>query len=441
MTGEANNTVVYHPSLPFSTGGGEEQASCAFSCPVSAGVLDLETGAAAGLGAFNDFFVETRDAGLCPAAGEILVSGVRPGEGVTGLVQYYKGGERRIVEKTFEACDYFCREGLIIGHNLLGFDLPFLAARAAILGVPVPAWVTRGDRVFDTYKMFNTGYGKFATGMLSLQETAALWGRVPDGDSGANFGDLWRGGTDGQRDSLRHYNMLNLVDSLCLAVHSGALGWPEGFVVEPTKVFGWSNCGEYSDSPQDISPCDISQPFFHWITAPKPGLLENGPRAIGGWGRTSSTEARLDFPRGAGRLDAGATMVVGYISSDAGLLHPEDESAAIESGIAEIARLNEEGIAPFTDSPGVSKNYICLRLSAHGGILPSWFSGDDIFLDDRVRGMGEDFLRAVAIAAGTDSARIPIYTGGDATDFMETVRRIGAHRANTAAMFSRRTAA
>jgi hypothetical protein len=396
-------------------------------------VLDLETGAAAGLGAFNDFYVETRDAGLCPAAGEILVSGVRLGGETEGLMQYFKGGERRIIEKTFEACDYFCREGVLTGHNLSGFDLPFLAMRASALGIPVPSWVVQGDKVYDTYRMFNSGRGKFSTGMLSLRETGALWGRQPDTESGANFGEIWRGGTEGQRDALRHYNMLNLVDTLCLALHSGTLGWPEAVCLEPTVRFGWSDAGEYRLILEEFDALpegEAMTPFFQWITAPKPGLLEAGPRAVGGWGRTASLDSRRDYPRGQGRLDAGATMVVGFVSSEQALLFPEDESFVIERGLAQIESLNAKQGAVYTDEPGVSRNYICLRLSTHGGILPPWFANSGIFLEDKVRGMGEDFVRALGKGLGGVDARVPLYCGQDPERFLEVAGRVCAHRVN-----------
>ncbi len=425
--------VAYHPSLPFSKGEGDAQVKCAFSCPVEAGVLDLETGAAAGLGAFNDFYVETRDAGLCAAAGEILVSGVRPAGNLEGLIQFFKGGERRIIEKTFEACDHFCKEGVVVGHNLLGFDLPFLAVRAGALGVSIPSWVVSGERVVDTYKMFNGGRGKFSTGMLSLQETGALWGRTPDTESGANFGEIWRGGTDGQRELLRHYNMLNLIDTLCLAVHSGILGWPDGVSVIPTQKFGWENDERYRFELEDVPDAETLNPFFQWITAPKPGLYEMGPRIIGGWGRTVSDESKSDYPRSAGRLDAGATMIVGFVSSEGEFLNTSDESTVIEKGIMEIERMTRDKGGIYTDDPHLSRNFVCLRLSLHGGILPPWFGNSGIFVDDKIRGLGEDFVRALGSGLGGVDARMPLYCGQDEELFLKVAKRIGAHRANATA--------
>jgi hypothetical protein len=281
--------------------------------------------------------------------------------------------------------------------------------------------------------MFNGGRGKFSTGMLSLQETGAIWGRTPDTESGANFGEIWRGGTDGQRELLRHYNMLNLIDTLCLAVHSGILGWPDGVSVSPTKKFGWNNDERYQFALDDVPDAEMINPFFQWITAPKPGLFEAGPRIIGGWGRTSSEESKSDYPRGSGRMDAGATMIVGFISSEGSHLNPEDESDVIEKGIMEIDRLSREGRGVFTDDPHLSRNFVCLRLSLHGGILPPWFGNSGIFLDDKVRGLGEDFVRALGCGLGGVDARIPLYCGQDGSHFLETSKRIAAHRANATA--------
>lgn len=430
--------VLYHPCLPFSGGEGRDQVACLFSCPVKTGVLDLETGAQAGLGAFNDFFVETRDAGLCPAAGEVLVSGVRPDPDTHGFVQFFKGGERRIIEKTLDACSIFVREGMLVGHNLLGFDLPFLAVRAGAHGIPIPSWVSGSDRVFDTYRMFGSTFSKFSTGMLSLQETAGLWGRVPDGDSGANFGDLWRGGTEGQRDSLRHYNMLNLIDSMCLALHSGVLGMPLGATNAPSKTFGWEDGGEYASGDLPIVPrTKKTAPFFHWITAPIPGLLQNGPRKKSGWGKTVSEEAKKDYPKGTGRMDAGACMIVGFSCSGGSILRSDCESSIIEKGLVELFKMRESGVVPYTENPSVFKNYTCLRLSVHGGILPRWFGLELEMRDDRIRGLGDDGLTALGLGLGSVDVRIPSFTGQPAGDFLDIAENIAAARANAADFFGR----
>lgn len=432
------DSVLYHPSLPFSRGEGREQVSCIFSCPVKAGVLDLETGPQAGLGAFNDFFVETRDAGLCPAAGEILISGVRPDPNVDGFVQFSKGGERRIVEKTLESCGSFIRDGLLVGHNLLGFDLPFLSVRAGVHGLAIPSWLSGSDRILDTYRMFNTSFSKFSTGMLSLQETAALWGREPDTDSGASFGELWRGGTEGQRDSLRHYNMLNLIDSLCLAVHSGVLGQPSSATSIPTLEFGWEGTEEFEYELPAPPATRKNAPFFHWITAPVKGLFQNGPRRKAGWGKTIEDSVKKDYPRGTGRLDAGACMIVGFLSSSRSLLHLEGESQAIEGGLTELRRMNGEGITPYTENPAVFKNYTCLRISTHGGVLPPWFSRYATLKDDRLRRLGDGGLDAVALGLGLSDIRIPSFCGQDHGAFLDVASTIATHRANKAAFFEER---
>jgi hypothetical protein len=428
---DSDSSICYHPDLPFSGGGGEAQTACVFSAPMKIGVLDLETGARAGLGAFNDFFIETRDAGLCPAAGEVLVSGVRPDSSTNGFLQFFKGGEKRIIEKTLESCEEFVRSGLLIGHNLLGFDLPFLAFRASANGLTVPEWVrSENNGILDTYRLFNKSFCKFSTGMLSLQETAGLWGRKPDGDSGANFGDLWRGGTEGQRDYLRHYNMLNLIDSLCIALHSGLLGLPKDTRSDASLSFGWENAEEYHYNIP-VAPARIkSGAFFHWITAPRPGLLSDGPRKGAGWGKTVAEDCRKDYPRGSGRLDAGAVIIVGFSSSEGSAINIAREEEIIGQGLAVLKTMVTGGKSPRTDNPHVFKNFTCLRLSTHGGILPKWFAHCDAFQDDRIRGLGESGLVALGKGLGIDDMRIPSYTGQDAEEFVQATEGIASHRAN-----------
>lgn len=434
--------LLFHPDLPFSEGEGTPQFAAALSTGRRFGVLDLETAPAAGLPAFNDFFVETRNAALVPAAGEILLSGVRhpSDDGPAPLIQYHKGGEARIIEKTVEACSAFARDGVIIGHNLAGFDLPFLAVRAAAHGMPVPAWSVSGDRVLDTLRMFG-GWGKFRTGMLSLQDTAALWGREPDLHSGASFGDLWRAGTAAQRDSLRHYNLLNLVDTVCLALHSGHLGTPEGTVPTPRVVQEiWQPSDGYEFEVETPNPPPPSpQPaFFQWITSPLPGLMEHGPFKKAGWGRTSAPAAKEDYPRGSGRLDASSVRVVGFVSSRNQVLDLESEASAIALGVEEIRRLSEESGRVLTEAPHYAKSFICLRASVHGGILPPWFASEKHQVEDRPSVLGPEFLEATAASCGVKDARIPSYGGADIGEFLEASWRIAAHRAIWGAAFPSR---
>lgn len=426
--------LLFHPELPFSDGEGSTQFAVAMSTGSRFGVLDLETAPAAGLPAFNDFFVETRNAALVPAAGEILLSGVRhpEAEGPAPLIQYHKGGEARIIEKTIEACSSFARDGVLVGHNLGGFDLPFLAVRAAAHGIPVPAWSVSGDRMLDTLRLFG-GWGKFRTGMLSLQDTAALWGREPDVHSGASFGDLWRAGTASQRDSLRHYNLLNLVDTVCLALHSGRLGLPQGTVAAPVPIQEiWQPSEGYEFGvemlPRPSRPGKLPG-FFQWLTSPLPSLMEHGPFRKAGWGRTSSPAARGDYPRGSGRLDASSVRVVGFVSSQNQSLDLESEASAISLGLEEIHRLSEECGTVLSEAPHYSKGFICLRASVHGGILPSWFATEKSLREDRSTTLGPEFLDAVAVSAGISDARIPSYTGSDIGEFLEFAWRISAHRA------------
>lgn len=439
MTARADPSqgLLFHPDLPFSDGEGTAQFAAALSTGAHFGVLDLETAPAAGLPAFNDFFVETRHAALVPAAGEILLSGVRhpsvtPSEtGPAPLIQYHKGGEARIIEKTVEACSAFAKDGVIIGHNLAGFDLPFLAVRAATHGMPVPAWAVSGDRVLDTLRMFG-GWGKFRTGMLSLQDTAALWGREPDLHSGASFGDLWRAGTAAQRDSLRHYNLLNLVDTVCLALHSGHLGLPKGVIPAPRvvqEIWQPSDGYEFGAEMPVAAPNQPIPAFLQWLTSPLPGLMEHGPFRKSGWGRTSTTAAREDYPKGSGRLDASSVRVVGFVSTHNQVLDLESEASAIAMGIEEIRRLSEENPTVLTEAPHYAKGFICLRASVHGAILPPWFSSERSLREDRPSVLGPEFLEAVSVRCGVTDARIPSYGGSDIGEFLESAWRIATHRA------------
>lgn len=79
------------------------------------------------------------------------------------------------------------------GHNVKGFDLPFLIRRSWVLGVPVPESVIRENRFWnpifaDTMEIFGCGQYGFRISLDNLCRALGLDGK---NGSGAMFGELW----------------------------------------------------------------------------------------------------------------------------------------------------------------------------------------------------------------------------------------------------------
>jgi hypothetical protein len=85
----------------------------------------------------------------------------------------------------------------LVGHNIHGFDLPFLVRRSWLHGISVPAGVIENGRYWspcfvDTAKEWGLGsYGSF----VSLDSLAKFFGAggKPDDVTGADFHRLWFG--------------------------------------------------------------------------------------------------------------------------------------------------------------------------------------------------------------------------------------------------------
>lgn len=92
---------------------------------------------------------------------------------------------------------------MVVGHNVVNFDIRFLWQRAIILGIRMPRWFPRdpkpwGHDVFDTMTAFAGARGSI--GMAKLCDALGLEGK---GDiDGSMVGQLW---ATGQRDRVAAY--------------------------------------------------------------------------------------------------------------------------------------------------------------------------------------------------------------------------------------------
>ena len=84
---------------------------------------------------------------------------------------------------------------VIVGHNVIGFDIRFLWQRAIVLGITMPTWFPRDPKPWageavDTMTAFAGSRGMI--GMDKLCQALGIEGK--DGIDGSMIGDLWARG-------------------------------------------------------------------------------------------------------------------------------------------------------------------------------------------------------------------------------------------------------
>ena len=122
--------------------------------------------------------------------GEVLLVSI----GRDGTYNDYYGDEDEILEHTWAVLDHALGRGhRIVGHNIFGFDLPFLIRRSYLHGVRVPVSIfnhqyRRWNEGFkDTMKLWSLAdYQSF----ISLSNLSAFLGGPPVG-KGDKFSEMW----------------------------------------------------------------------------------------------------------------------------------------------------------------------------------------------------------------------------------------------------------
>lgn len=101
--------------------------------------------------------------------------------------------EARLIDQFFAAFDPYHSQTLV-GHNIAGFDIPFLTRRALVLGVKLPAqWPKNvkpwSDKIHDTMQMLG---GKDYTSLDKLCRALGIPGK--DGFDGSQVAAAWAAG-------------------------------------------------------------------------------------------------------------------------------------------------------------------------------------------------------------------------------------------------------
>jgi predicted PolB exonuclease-like 3'-5' exonuclease len=109
--------------------------------------------------------------------------------------------------------------GAVIGHNIKGFDIPFLMRRSWLNGIPAPAGVIRGryltDRIIDTMELWSCGNYRET---ISLNNLAIAFGLPGKNGNGKDFAGQYMLGGDYRKKALEY-----LKNDLFLT-HTVALG-------------------------------------------------------------------------------------------------------------------------------------------------------------------------------------------------------------------------
>ena len=167
--------------------------------------------------AFEDWESELMSkASLSAQTGEILAIGYKAENGIqidicdeeNLLAQFWEE-----FEKAYESGEF------LVGHNIFGFDLPFICRRSWMLGVYVPIAAVKNERFWNPQIFIDT-QKKWCFGsnvdFISLENLSLLLGGEPktEGVDGSMFAGLIKGTQEDQETAINY-----LEDDLELTWH------------------------------------------------------------------------------------------------------------------------------------------------------------------------------------------------------------------------------
>lgn len=114
-------------------------------------------------------------------------------------------GERHLIQQFWAHLDR-CASENVVGHNIHGFDMPFLIRRSWLLGVDVPREVMNGryiaPRFIDTMAVWGCG-GRDYIKLDVIAKALGLAGK-PDDCSGADFARMFDAGGEERITALKY---------------------------------------------------------------------------------------------------------------------------------------------------------------------------------------------------------------------------------------------
>jgi hypothetical protein len=366
--------------------------------------IDIETGGMPSVPAAK-FGVEPGKEALSAYTGEVLLfASMGIDARYNCLVE--EGGDGSIVERAIELLETArAEQKVILGHNLVEFDLPWLVERRSRAHQGrVPEWLLRAsgskaiyrcfeEGIYDSLALFERGRETKQGTHVSLGMLCRFWGvNLPS--EGATFGHLWRTGDEKTRAWLKSYNGWNLIHCMLLAFFSGALDATRAMAPGTSTLSGlpagraWNGACEvnYKANPNGVfSPRDIPvRPlssdiaYLSWLTAPLPGLEQNGP--LGSWDTVGVKKAdqKKRWPFTTGRSHFAAVQIVGLVCASGArgvevVWEPQDEVLAIAKGLDKIAERRVDSRC-YCDNKRVLRALATFRLSLYNGVMESWFN-------------------------------------------------------------------
>lgn len=146
-------------------------------------------------------------AALSPITGQILVIGYYATESGKGGI--HEGPESELIVgfwKKYEECRASHRR--LVGHNIAGFDIPFLVRRSWMLDIPVPSTVFDKGKWLDSTTLADTMslWGCGNRDAIKLGEIAQAFGvgAKTEGVTGADFARLYRGSEEDRAVALKY---------------------------------------------------------------------------------------------------------------------------------------------------------------------------------------------------------------------------------------------
>lgn len=151
-------------------------------------------------------------AALSPLTGQVLAIGYQQDTGPPVLDVVGNGNgfeEPMLLERFWIRVKQFAKtDETLVGHNILGFDLPFLIRRSWLLGVDVFPGIFQGryfnERLFsDTMRLWGCGNNRDFVSLDTLARAFGVGGK-PEGIDGGMFADLLKTDREAAKAYLRN---------------------------------------------------------------------------------------------------------------------------------------------------------------------------------------------------------------------------------------------
>jgi len=155
-------------------------------------------------------------AALSPLTGRVLAVGwwnpdTPDSDAATILEGNESVSEKEVIEHFLSLADAVLSDGgSLVGHNIIGFDLPFLLRRGLKYGIRSPKTITnalaqyRSSSLIDTMREWQ--FGNRAEGFVKLDQLAAFFGTRRKNGDGADFHKKFFGAPEERHEALEYLN-------------------------------------------------------------------------------------------------------------------------------------------------------------------------------------------------------------------------------------------